>query len=105
MKSQFPALFRHHVQPALARAITVEAWLIAADIETWQAGYENVMAIAIARGALHLPDHIWWTLRDWVSGSLLVAVTAAERDYAAMVARLEVVFNDIDECVKAARNG
>lgn len=104
-KSSFPSQFRRHVQPQLAAAIPIEAWLIAADIQSWEDGYRHLIDLAMSRGAGHLPDDVWYDLRDWLSGELVAAITLAEPGVAGRREALDPVFQDIERCEIIAARG
>jgi hypothetical protein len=69
--SAFSAAFRDIVVPILRREIAIEALHVAYGRQGWSESYDEVVHLAISRGALHLPDEEWDRLRDWIAARML----------------------------------
>lgn len=76
--TSFPDNFREHVTPKLREEIARQAIRLACDEIDWTAGFQAVLGMALRYGAIHLPDGIFYDLRDWIGSMLLDAASTTE---------------------------
>ena len=85
----FATTFRAIVCPDLARMCRSRGLFVALGMDDWSEAYDELMAVARARGACHLPDAMLFEFEDWLSAELLRAVDAAQPTIERALARFE----------------
>ena len=76
--STFASTFREIVTPSLERECYVMGVLVSCGLEDFSSAKHRVSALAYARGAGFLPEHLHDSLTDWILTRLLHHVEAAD---------------------------
>ncbi len=76
--STFASMFRELVTPALERECYVQGVLISCGLEDFGGAERRIRAVAHARGAAFLPEHLHDSLTDWILTRLLRHIEGAE---------------------------
>lgn len=76
--SLFAIHFRQHVIPRVRRLAIAEAFCVVRGAEDWTGAFDSLMAYARRYGAMHLPEHIFYELDDWLSATLLEEIDRQE---------------------------
>lgn len=72
--SAFASAFREIVIPDLARMCQSRGLFVALDLDGYSEAFDEIVATAARRGALHLAGDMFRQLEDWIATELLKAV-------------------------------
>ena len=74
----FAQHFRDHVLPALRIRCRLSGLLVALQVDRFEDAFQDVMHLAIERGALHLPRGTLADLEEWICTELTRQIDTAE---------------------------
>lgn len=95
----FEEAFRAHVAPDLRKMAGDHAAAIFHDLENFGDVSAMMDRIAWDRGLSRMPEHQYWRWQDWISATLLSAVSAVQAENAPAQLRIDRTLFDAERAL------